>query len=103
MDPVAQLANAVEETAAGLAGTKVSWRTESVVSGTLVSLAQGILLPLAKRQIRSLAASVGEVLGSTDAAPSPRPSSMLARSATSLRGLFGKTGRAEADPGGEQP
>jgi carbon monoxide dehydrogenase subunit G len=89
--------------AATPSGSKVTWRTESVVSGTLVSLAQGILLPLAKRQIRSLAASVGEVLGSTDAAASPRPSSMPARGATSLRGLFGRTGRAEANPGDKQP
>ena len=33
---------------------EVKWRTESIVSGTLVSLANGILIPLAKRQIKSL-------------------------------------------------
>jgi carbon monoxide dehydrogenase subunit G len=43
-------------------GTKVVWQTESVVSGTLASLARGILLPLATRQIKSLVASVQQAL-----------------------------------------
>jgi carbon monoxide dehydrogenase subunit G len=38
-------------------GSTVRWRSASVVNGTLASLAQGILVPLAKRQIRSLVQS----------------------------------------------
>lgn len=48
-------------------GTKVAWQTESVVSGTLASLARGILLPLAKRQIKSLVASVQKALDADSA------------------------------------
>jgi carbon monoxide dehydrogenase subunit G len=65
-------------------GSIVRWQTESVVSGTLVSLANGILLPLAKRQIKSLVASVRASLDGTEASASP-PSS----SGSLLRGLFG--------------
>lgn len=70
-------------------GSVVRWQTESVVSGTLVSLANGILLPLAKRQIKSLVASVRVSLGGTDEPASPRSPTMLSRSGSSLRGLFG--------------
>jgi carbon monoxide dehydrogenase subunit G len=48
-------------------GTKVVWQTESVVSGTLASLARGILLPLAKRQIKSLVAAVQQALNADSA------------------------------------
>jgi carbon monoxide dehydrogenase subunit G len=48
-------------------GTKVVWQTESVVSGTLASLARGMLLPLAKRQIKSLIASVQQALNADSA------------------------------------
>jgi carbon monoxide dehydrogenase subunit G len=65
-------------------GSIVRWQTESVVSGTLVSLANGILLPLAKRQIKSLVASVRASLDGTEASASP-PST----SGSLLRGLFG--------------
>ena len=74
--------------APGAGGSIVTWQTESVVSGTLVSLANGILVPLAKRQIKSLVASVRASLnGVEDAAPakSPRP---LSRGASSMRRLF---------------
>jgi uncharacterized protein len=66
-------------------GSIVRWQTESVVSGTLVSLANGILLPLAKRQIKSLIASVRASLDDTEASASPTPSS----GGSLLRGLFG--------------
>ena len=56
-------------------GSIVRWQTESVVSGTLVSLANGILLPLAKRQIKSLVASVRASLDGTEASASPPISS----------------------------
>jgi uncharacterized protein len=65
-------------------GSIVRWQTESVVSGTLVSLANGILLPLAKRQIKSLVASVRASLDGTEASASPPISS-----GSLLRGLFG--------------
>jgi uncharacterized protein len=70
-------------------GTFVKWRTESVVNGTLVSLANGVLLPLAKRQIKSLIAAVQTSLeGSSDTETVKRPGA-LSRGASSLRGLFG--------------
>ena len=69
-------------------GSIVTWQTESVVSGTLVSLANGILMPLAKRQIKSLVASVRASLnGVEDAVPAKSPSP-LSRGASSLRELF---------------
>ena len=70
-------------------GSIVRWQTESVVSGTLVSLANGILLPLSKRQIKSLVASAQASLGGTDQSASPRSPTMLSRGSSSLRGLFG--------------
>jgi uncharacterized protein len=81
--------------AATPSGSSVTWKTESVVSGTLASLAQGILIPLAKRQIKSLVKSVHVALGPTEAAPAPQPANILGRGATSLRGLFGKTKTGE--------
>lgn len=46
------------------AGSTVRWHSASVVNGTLASLAQGILVPLAKRQIRSLVQTCQSRLGS---------------------------------------
>jgi carbon monoxide dehydrogenase subunit G len=70
-------------------GSVVKWQTESVVSGTLASLANGILLPLARRQIKSLVASVQASLnGAAERAPE-KTASALRRGAGSLRGLFG--------------
>ena len=73
------------------AGAKVAWTTHSVVSGTLASLAQGILLPLAKRQIKSLVQAVRATLSGEGETAAPAPS-LVTRGTTSLRGLFGKAG-----------
>lgn len=70
------------------AGAHVVWTTQSVVSGTLASLAQGILLPLAKRQIKSLVQAVRVELGGEEEKPAP---SLVSRGTSSLRGLFGKS------------
>ena len=84
-------------------GSAVTWKTESIVSGTLASLAHGILLPLAKRQINSLVKSVRIALGTAEVTPPPKPANILRRSATSLRGLFGRTEDATASTGEKQP
>ena len=44
-------------------GSTVCWQSSSVVNGTLASLAQGILVPLAKRQIRLLVKTCQDRLG----------------------------------------
>ncbi len=44
-------------------GSTVRWQSASVVNGTLASLAQGILVPLAKRQIKLLVKSCQDRLG----------------------------------------
>jgi uncharacterized protein len=44
-------------------GSTVRWHSASVVNGTLASLAQGILVPLAKRQIKLLVKSCQNRLG----------------------------------------
>lgn len=44
-------------------GSTVRWQSASVVNGTLASLAQGILIPLAKRQIRALVKTCQDRLG----------------------------------------
>jgi carbon monoxide dehydrogenase subunit G len=49
-------------------GSTVSWSSVSVVNGTLASLAQGILVPLAKRQIKSLVKSFQDALDSSASA-----------------------------------
>ncbi|MBX3550967.1 MAG: SRPBCC family protein [Pseudolabrys sp.] len=72
----------------GSAGARVVWVTQSVVSGTLASLAQGILLPLAKRQIKSLVQAVRMELGGE---AEPAAPSLVSRGTSSLRGLFGKS------------
>ena len=84
-------------------GSVVIWKTESTVSGTLASLAQGILLPLAKRQINSLVKSVHEALGGAEATTRAKPENILGRSAKSLRGLFGKTEDTTASGREKQP
>ena len=45
------------------AGSTVHWHSASIVNGTLASLAQGILVPLAKRQIKSLVKTCQDRLG----------------------------------------
>ncbi len=72
----------------GNAGAHVVWTTQSVISGTLASLAQGILLPLAKRQIKSLVQAVRKELGGEEETPAQ---SLVSRGTSSLRGLFGKS------------
>jgi carbon monoxide dehydrogenase subunit G len=62
------------------AGAAVSWSSVSVVNGTLASLAQGILVPLAKRQIKSMVKSFQDAL---------QPTAGAAR--TSAAGLPGDT------------
>jgi uncharacterized protein len=76
------------DVASATGGSTVMWQTESVVSGTLVSLANGILLPLAKRQIKSLVASVRTSLNGMEDAPQAKSPGTLSRGASSLRGLF---------------
>jgi carbon monoxide dehydrogenase subunit G len=44
-------------------GAAVTWQSSSVVSGTLASLAQGMLVPLAARQIKLLVNACQERLG----------------------------------------
>lgn len=78
------------------AGTRVDWKSEGTVSGTLASLAQGILLPLARRQIKTLVTAVQKQLGAVE--PEAAPSSgLLKRSVSSVKGLFGA--RAQTEPG----
>jgi carbon monoxide dehydrogenase subunit G len=67
------------------AGSAVSWSSVSVVNGTLASLAQGILVPLAKRQIKSLVKSFQDALrpgGNTT-----QSADGLARGTWPIRGL----------------
>ena len=77
------------EVAATSSGSNVKWRTESIISGTLVSLANGILIPLAKRQINALVASVRDSLSGVGELPQAKPERIMSRGASSLRGLFG--------------
>ena len=44
-------------------GSTVRWQSASIVNGTLASLAQGILVPLAKRQIKALVKTCQDRLG----------------------------------------
>lgn len=44
-------------------GTHVAWRTESIVRGTLASLANGILMPLARRNVQATIAAIQKELG----------------------------------------
>jgi carbon monoxide dehydrogenase subunit G len=44
-------------------GSTVHWQSASVVNGMLASLAQGILVPLAKRQIKLLVKTCQNELG----------------------------------------
>ena len=72
-------------------GATVDWRSSSVVNGTLASLAQGILVPLAKRQIKLLVRSCQDQLGTTEPQPSE---SVLKRGVTSIKGMFRSGGAA---------
>lgn len=49
-------------TSAGEAKSDVKWKCDSVVSGTLASLAQGIMAPLAKRNIDQMVKAVQRAL-----------------------------------------
>nr|WP_155249191.1 SRPBCC domain-containing protein [Mesorhizobium loti] len=70
------------------AGSRVNWTSEGTVSGTLASLAQGILLPLARRQVKSLVVAVQKELGVVQLEPAASPS-LMKRSVSSMKGLFG--------------
>lgn len=73
------------------AGSRVTWTSEGTVSGTLASLAQGILLPLARRQVKSLVMAVQKELGAVQ--PEPVASAgLMRRSVASMKGLFGAPG-----------
>jgi carbon monoxide dehydrogenase subunit G len=74
------------------AGSTVSWSSVSIVNGTLASLAQGILVPLAKRQIKSLVKSFQDALASSENATQ---SAGLTGGRSSMRGLVPKK---EAQP-----
>lgn len=78
------------------AGTRVDWTSEGAVSGTLASLAQGILLPLARRQIKTLVAAVQKQLGAVES-ETAASNGLLKRSVTSMKGLFG--GKAQTGEG----
>jgi carbon monoxide dehydrogenase subunit G len=75
------------------AGSTVSWSSVSIVNGRLASLAQGILVPLAKRQITSLVNSFQDALQSSGSAT--RSSAELGRDTSSRPGLIEKE---EAQP-----
>jgi carbon monoxide dehydrogenase subunit G len=51
--------------AANGTGSIVRWHSASIVNGTLASLAQGILVPLAKRQIKLLVRACQDRLGTS--------------------------------------
>ncbi len=70
-------------------GCSVQWQSESIVNGTLASLAQGILVPLAKRQIKALVKACQDQLG----APESRDAaSVFQRGKASVIGFFEKPG-----------
>jgi uncharacterized protein len=73
------------------AGCSVQWKSESVVSGTLASLAQGILVPLAKRQIKTLIQACQDHLG---APPSEGTTTLLQRGKATVKNLFYNPGGA---------
>ena len=75
------------------AGSTVSWSSVSIVNGTLASLAQGILVPLAKRQIKSLVKSFQDALQSS--ASGTRAAGGPVRGASSMPGRIEKE---EAQP-----
>lgn len=56
------------------AGTRVEWKCDSTVRGTLASVASGILSPLAKRNVKAMISSVQGELGALESdedAPAP--------------------------------
>lgn len=60
-------------TSAGEGKSDVKWRCDSVVSGTLASLAQGIMAPLAKRNIDQMVKSVQRALNGGTEAEAEKP------------------------------
>lgn len=74
-----------------VAGCSLQWKSESVVNGTLASLAQGILVPLAKRQIKALVKACQDHLG---APPSQEAPTVLQRGKATVRGFFQNPGNA---------
>jgi uncharacterized protein len=62
-------------------GTRVTWKCNTMVRGTLASLASGILAPLARKNVDAMIKSVQQELGvpvsetqpATAAAPAPAP------------------------------
>lgn len=53
--------------AAASGGARVAWKSESLVRGTLASLANGILMPLAKRNVEATVESIRKELGAVEA------------------------------------
>jgi carbon monoxide dehydrogenase subunit G len=72
-------------------GCSVQWKSESIVNGTLASLAQGILIPLAKRQIKALVKACQDQLGAPE---SPDGAGLFQRGKASVIGFFEKPGNA---------
>ena len=70
-------------------GTAVTWTAKSTISGTLAALAQGLLLPLARRQIKTLAASVQQTLGAVPDDAAPPKAGPVGRGLASVKSLFG--------------
>lgn len=51
-------------------GTRVDWRSETLVRGTLASIANGILMPLAKRNVEAMIDALRVALGAKQEAAS---------------------------------
>jgi carbon monoxide dehydrogenase subunit G len=69
-------------------GSKVTWSCVSIVNGTLASLAQGILVPLAKRQIKSLVKTVQDAFKPVEVDVAPAADGLMKRVMAYLHGLF---------------
>ncbi|KSV66578.1 hypothetical protein N185_32445 [Sinorhizobium sp. GW3] len=72
------------------AGSRVSWAAEAIVSGKLASLARGILIPIANRQIKAIARSAQEALGGVPGEKSEKPAGIMAKGAASFKDFFGR-------------
>jgi len=70
-------------------GSRVNWTVEAIVSGKLASLAQGILIPLANRQIKSLAQAAQNALGGPPGGKAAVQPGLVARGAASFKDFFG--------------
>lgn len=70
-------------------GSRVDWTVEAIVSGKLASLAQGILIPLANRQIKSLAQAAQNALGGPPGGAVAVQPGLVARGAASFKDFFG--------------